>query len=127
MRTAINLEAVFAVLVLLGACRASISRPTGAHDSKRWRLLLLVVPAALLWTLSIPLVSDDFVHIGYALHFTPDKIAGLFTIPAGDHFFRPLGYLSYAIDARWAGNSPALWHLATLLIHFANGLLVYVV
>jgi hypothetical protein len=129
MRAAINLEAAFAVLILLGCCRAGFSRlaqPNQAIGREAW-FLLLIIPAALLWTLTIPLVSDDFVHIGYALHFTPDKLAGLFTIPAGDHFFRPLGYISYAIDARWAGHSPVLWHLATLLIHFANCVLVYVV
>ena len=92
MRAAINLEAVFALLVMLGAMvRVGIGPPSEADSRRSW-LLLLVIPAVLLWTLSIPLVSDDFVHIGYALHFTSDKIAGLFTIPAGDHFFRPLGY-----------------------------------
>ncbi len=129
MRSVINLEAVFAVLVIL--CSVSFGLPDAKRSertgNKWWPLLLLIIPAALLWTLTIPLVSDDFVHIGYALHFTPGKIIGLFTIPAGDHFFRPLGYISYALDARWAGHSPALWHLATLLIHFANCLLVYVV
>ena len=128
MRAAINLEAVFAVLVVLGSCaRGFCSAPCEEAGSRRNWLLLLLIPAALLWTLTIPLVSDDFVHIGFALHFTPGKIIELFTIPAGDHFFRPLGYISYAIDARWAGHSPALWHLATLLIHFANCLLVYLV
>ena len=130
MRTAINLEAVFAVLVVLGSCGAGFRR-SGApriEAGSRWGyLLLLLIPAALLWTLTIPLVSDDFVHIGYALHFTSDKIVGLFTIPAGDYFFRPLGYLSYALDARWAGHSAVRWHLATLLIHFANSLLVYLI
>src|SRR4051812_4467251 len=107
MRAVINLEAVFAVLVILGACaRALRSTSTAQTDStgrRYWLLLLLVIPAALLWTLTFPLVSDDYIHIGFALHFTPDKIGGLFTIPAGDHFFRPLGYLSYALDALWAG------------------------
>ena len=128
MRLAINLEGIFAVSILLVSC-ARASRSTGFSPSngRRPLLLLLLIPAALLWTLTIPLVSDDFVHIGYAIHFTPDKIRGLFTIPAGDGFFRPLGYLSYALDARWAGNNPALWHLATLLIHFANCVLVYLV
>ncbi len=130
MRTAINLEAIFAALVILGACARRAGPPPAPQDEvvhrRYWPLLLLLIPAALLWTLTLPLVSDDFVHIGYALHFTPDKIVGLFTIPAGDHFFRPLGYLSYALDARWAGHSTALWHLATLLIHFANCVLVYV-
>jgi hypothetical protein len=131
MRAVINLEAVFAVLVILGACaRALRSTSTAQTDStgrRYWLLLLLVIPAALLWTLTFPLVSDDYIHIGFALHFTPDKIGGLFTIPAGDHFFRPLGYLSYALDALWAGHSAALWHLATLLIHFANCVLVYLI
>ena len=127
MRAAINLEAAFALLVLLCSTgfSLSITQRSEAGDRKRWLLLLLMIPAALLWTLTIPLVSDDFVHIGFALHFTPDKIVELFTIPAGDRFFRPLGYISYAIDALWAGHSPALWHLAALLIHFANCLLVY--
>ncbi len=128
MRAAINLEAAFALLVICAAgFMPSVTRRCERIERKPWLLLLLAIPAALLWTLTFPLVSDDFVHIGYALHFTPDKIVGLFTIPAGDHFFRPLGYISYAIDARWAGHSAALWHLATLLIHFANCLLVYVV
>jgi hypothetical protein len=128
MRGIINLEAAFALLVVGGiAFRvASAQRDERANDGK-WLFLLVIIPAALLWTVTIPLVSDDFVHIGYALRFTPDKIKGLFTIPAGDHFFRPLGYLSYALDARWAGNNPGLWHLAALLIHFANCVLVYVI
>ena len=128
MRGTINLEAAFALAVIF----FSISRPgaksfSASQQSKKNVLLLLIIPAALLWTVTIPLVSDDFVHIGYALHFTPDKIKGLFTVPAGDFFFRPLGYISYALDARWAGNSPALWHLSALLIHFANCALVYLV
>jgi hypothetical protein len=127
MRAAINLEAVFALLVLAAASRRVDHRLSWSAQLRSGLLLLLIIPAALLWTLTIPLVSDDFVHIGFALHFTPDKIVELFTLPAGDHFFRPLGYMSYALDALWAGHNPALWHLATLLIHFANCLLVYLV
>jgi len=128
MRAAINLEAVFALLVICGmGFSLSSAERSEAANRKRWLLLLLVVPAALLWTLTFPLVSDDFVHVGFALHFTPDKIVELFTIPAGDHFFRPLGYISYAVDALWAGHNPALWHLATLLIHFANCVFLYLV
>jgi len=126
MRGAINIEAGFALAIVILSCvftGAAARQP----DRRRWWWLLLIVPAALLWTVTIPLVSDDFVHIGFALHFTPDKIIELFTVPAGDHFFRPLGYMSYALDARWAGKSPALWHLAALLIHFANCVLLYIV
>jgi hypothetical protein len=127
MRAAINLEAVFALLVLVGACARAGAVPALESKRRSWWLLLLIVPAAMLWTVTIPLVSDDYVHIGFALHFTPEKIVELFTVPAGDHFFRPLGYMSYALDARWADHSAVLWHLATLLIHFVNCVLVYVV
>ena len=129
MRAAINLEAIFALLVLAGiALRRSNSQAPPQPGQSRWNLLLLLaIPAAYLWTLTFPLLSDDFVHIGFALHFKPSKIVELFTVPAIDRFFRPLGYISYAIDALWAGHSPALWHLGTLLIHFANCLLVYLV
>jgi hypothetical protein len=129
MRAAINLEAIFALLSLAGiVLRPSASTRAAGSSPSRWPLLLLLaVPAAFLWTLAFPLVSDDFVHIGFALHFTASKIPELFTVPAGDHFFRPLGYIAYAIDALWAGHNPALWHLATLFIHFANCLLVYLV
>jgi hypothetical protein len=128
MRTAINLEAVFAVLVVLAASlrRAGPSSP-GQPDSRRYLLLLLIIPIAFLWTLNIPFVSDDYSHIGYALRFTPERIREIFTLPAGDRFFRPLGYLSYAIDAHFFGHSTPLWHLSTLLFHFANSLLVYLI
>ena len=127
MRLAINVEAVFALLVLAGCC-AGISRSAPAQDnSRRYWLLFAILPAAFLWTLTFPLLSDDFGHIGNALHFKAENIVKLFTVPAGDHFFRPLGYLSYALDARWADHSPARWHLSTLVIHFANCLMVYVV
>ncbi len=55
MRTAINLEAVFAILVLCGLTlrRAAQSRSEAANR-KQWLLLLLVVPAALLWTMTHP-------------------------------------------------------------------------
>ena len=127
MRALLNVEALFAWLVLVGAflLRRGAGKAAEQSDGARWRLLLLAIPAALLWTVTFPLLSDDFVHISSALHFTASRIPGLFTIPASDRFFRPLGYLSYGVDALWTGRNPALWHLATLLFHFANCALVY--
>src|SRR6478609_8607511 len=99
MRAAINVEAVCALLVLLFyVARQTTNNDRLLHasnpDRREWLLLLLVIPAAFLWTLSIPLLSDDFVGISEALRFTPDKIGGLFTIPASNRFFRPLGDIS---------------------------------
>lgn len=130
MRLAINIEAVFAVLVIIASsCRTAFPPSAEPRDAnnRRYLLVLLVLPAAFLWTLPFPFVSDDFAHIIAALHFNFGNILKLFTVPAGDLFFRPLGYISYAIDARWAGHSVVLWHLSTLLIHFVNSLLVYLV
>jgi hypothetical protein len=136
MRAVINLEGAFALVVLLSTIGRYATGRTASNNGlpldgnaqrKEWLLLLLVLPAALLWTLTIPLVSDDFVRIAAALRFAPDKITAVFVVPENDHFFRPLGYISLAIDALWAGRNPVLWHLAALLIHFANCFLVYLV
>src|ERR1051325_10179482 len=99
MRAPINLEGIFAILVVLGACvvgaRVESRRETGGEtDSRHWWWLFLLIPAAMLWSVTFPMVSDDFAHVWYALHFAPHKILELFTVPAGDHFFRPLGYIS---------------------------------
>jgi hypothetical protein len=127
MRAAINVEAIFALLVLLGCFLKRSAAPGSPENNRRYLLLLLILPAAFYWTLYFPLLSDDFAHIGNALHFTFSKIPSLFTVPAGDLFFRPLGYISYGLDARWADHSEERWHFATLAFHFANCLLVYLV
>lgn len=90
-----------------------------------WRWALLLTAVLFLPYLSFPFLADDYPHILHARALTWSGIPALFTVPAPDRFFRPLGYLSYALDSQWAGLSPATWRLAALAVHLANAFLVY--
>ncbi len=70
-------------------------------------------------------LSDDFALVRFAnapLHLVP-----LFTTAGGDGFYRPVGSLSLAATASWAGCDAPLWHAAALGQHCANVVLLYLV
>ncbi len=124
----INPEGIFALLflVLLWG-RGNAGEASESTGRKSWlpAVLIAIVVLAFCRYLAFPLIADSYVHIGYARNFTWDAFIALFTVPAGDHFFRPMGYLSYAIDGTWAGLSPTAWRASNLLFHIANTLMVY--
>ncbi len=107
MRGVLNAEGYFALacLVIL-LVRGRWGEPVDLGWRGRWWMLLLA-PLPFLLYLSFPFLADDYAHILHARALTAAGVPALFTVPAADHFFRPLGYLSYAVDARWAGLSPA--------------------
>lgn len=126
VNTPLNPEGLFgmAVTALL------ITRPTGQHDNRRASLpwpafavagiaLLALYPALALYFL-----SDDFILVTQARAWTAERLVPLLTMPGGDGFFRPLGYLSLALDARLAGSGPEWWHATALLLHTANAAMV---
>ena len=125
LRGILNVEGAFALawLVLLG-WRARQNNES-LNGGTRWRWLVLLAAVPFLQYLSFPFLADDYVHILHANAFSAGQVKGLFTVAATDHFFRPLVYLSYAMDAQWAHGVPALWRLAALAIHLANAALVY--
>jgi len=126
VRGVLNIEGVFALAWLaLALFRARSEVQVDAMNDARWRWCLLLAPLPFLPFLTFPFLADDYVHILYARAFTVGRISELFTVPAGDHFFRPVGYLSYALDARWAGWLPVLWRASSLALHVANVALVY--
>ncbi len=121
-----NAEGIFALLfVALMLLRSGPVR--GKEFRARWLVwVLAVVVVAAFWRfLAFPLLADDYSHIAHARAFVPHTFVTLFTVPAEDHFFRPLGYLSYALDAQWAGLSPAAWRAGNLTIHILCTVLVY--
>lgn len=82
--------------------------------------------SAVLITLDAPLLHDSYAHVAEAATETFSQALAYFTHPsANDLFFRPLGYLSYWLDYRWAGTNATLWHFSNLLLHIANCCLVY--
>ena len=126
LRGILNVEGAFALawLALLGWRSRSQNNDT-LKGGTRWRWLVLLAAVPFLPYLSFPFLADDYVHILHANAFSAGQVKGLFTVPATDQFFRPLVYLSYAMDARWAHGEPALWRAAELAIHLVNSALVY--
>ena len=65
-------------------------------------------------------LSDDFILVRQAQTFT----AQVFGAAGGDGFFRPLGYVSLAVNAWVAGFNPVVWHVSALVLHAVNAFLV---
>lgn len=89
--------------------------------------LMLSATLPFLITLNTPLLHDSYAHIANAANERLHDVLAFFWAPsANDWFFRPLGYISYWIDFKWAGYKPALWHVWNVALHAANTFLVYV-
>lgn len=92
-------------------------------------LTVLVAATALaFWrNLGSPFVYDDYGHIVQTSHATWRILADAFQREPGGHglFFRPVGFISYWLDYRWAGGHAVRWHLWSLAAHAANTCLVY--
>jgi len=132
IRSPLNLESF---TFLLFAC-AILSAKSTATEPNRDRqeavahsLCIAALTVAVYWrSIQTPFLFDDYTHLALARTETWSAVVArsLLTHPqGGDYFFRPLGYLSYWLDYRWAGESPVLWHSWNVLVHTINSLLVY--
>lgn len=63
-------------------------------------------------TLNVPFLSDSYSHlVSASRQFTPRSVAiSLCPSAPWGLFFRPLGYLDYWLEYKWAGFDPVLWH-----------------
>jgi len=75
-------------------------------------------------TLSDPFLSDDFYLVKLASS-TRGYSAPLFKNGGGTEFFRPVGGLALAATAWLGGTDAFFWHIASLLLHLANSVLVF--
>src|ERR1700722_16264766 len=86
---------------------------------------VILIGLAEFWqTLSYSFLSDDFYLVTLAAS-TRGYSAPLFKHGGGTEFFRPVGGLALAVTAWWAGTDVFSWHLASLLLHLANSVLVF--
>jgi len=79
--------------------------------------------------LSDPFLFDDYTHLSNSATQSWGAMFGnAFSAhpTAGDFSFRPLGYITYWLDYRWAGFESLRWHLWNVLVHAANSILVFV-
>jgi hypothetical protein len=74
--------------------------------------------------LTVYFVSDDFIIVNSANNATPASLAHAWTHAGGDGFFRPMGYMSFALDALWAKFDAHWWHVTSPLLHAVNAALV---
>jgi hypothetical protein len=131
-RALVNLSAL-SFLAIIGFLFAS-SRREEPPSLNKAPLLWALVPtlAGLLvyaHTLGYAFVFDDYVHLGNALTETASAMLErvLWRHPQGqDVFFRPVGYISYWLNFRWAALSPTAWHAYCLVLHLLNVCLVFV-
>jgi hypothetical protein len=89
--------------------------------------LCFVIAIAYWSTLGAPFVYDDYTHITDARHSTWRTILAAFG-PMGQNgqlVFRPFGFVVYWLTYRIAGESPTLWHTASMVVHAVNGCLFF--
>jgi hypothetical protein len=94
-----------------------------------WPIVSISVLIMLVYwrALRYPLLSDDYVIVGYRQNWSLAGIIQQFRAPGGDGFFRPITNLSLAATGRWAGPGyrPELWRLVAFALHCINAVLVY--
>lgn len=117
----LNPEGVFGFLVVgLLSWRCRTLEVAERYSPWLLRTVALLAMVALFPALRVYFVSDDFILVRQAQMFS----ASVFTSAGGDGFFRPLGYVSLAVNAWLAGFDPVWWHASALALHAANAVLV---
>ena len=128
----LNLQSIFGLSATLAfLCRIKTnSVPGNTSTRSAWTDIASVAGIVLIglaqfwWTLSDSFLSDDYYLVTLAAS-TRGYSAPLFKHGGGTEFFRPVGGLALAVTAWWAGADPFFWHLASLVIHLANSVLVF--
>jgi hypothetical protein len=127
--TPLNPEGFFGVAVTILLLTRGATALLGSTPSQRKiALMALGVVAisvvALRRALGIYFLSDDFILVRIGEDWSAAAFRYSITHGGGDGFFRPFGYLSFALDARFGGSDPLWWHAASLAMHSANSVLV---
>jgi len=127
----LNLQSIFGLSATLAfLCRMKEGDASGNtliragwSDTASLATIILVGLVEFWQTLSYSFLSDDFYLVTLAAS-TREYSAALFKHGGGAEFFRPVGGLALALTAWWAGTDVFSWHLASLLLHLANSVLV---
>jgi hypothetical protein len=109
--------------------RTYFARGSGRFGALSLGVIGAVAIICYLPSLRDPFLFDDYVHLSNAGRQSWGEMIwnALLTHPTtGDFFFRPVGYISYWLDYRWAGDDPLRWHLWNVLVHAGNSILVYI-
>lgn len=127
----VNVESCIGLVFILSlGIRVRKSSPqnlgTSSFKCSVWFYTLLV-GLPFLTTVRAPLLYDSYAHVVRASQETWQQlIAGFYVHPnTGDFFFRPLGYVGYWMEAKWADFSFWIWHANGIVLHILATLLLY--
>lgn len=130
----LNAEGIAAVSFLLALLLRSRRLQEVVPDpvpASAWPWVLagaaLLIVSAFLPTLTAPLLHDSYIHVEYARRLSfAEQWHAAWVRPLPEYlFFRPLGFLSYWLDSRWAGVTPGLWHAWNIAAHVVVSGLVW--
>jgi len=117
-----------------GATRSPVLGPRSSFLGSRSPLLvprssffaLISIPLIVLFTywkaLGAYFMEDDFQWLVSAWHF---RFSNLVDFSRYGHFYRPVIEIYFYLCVQAFGQSPALFHWASILLHAVNGLVVY--
>ena len=130
--TPLNPEGFFGLSVtIILLTRLSKALRVGTANTRGIALMALGVAAisviALRRVLGIYFLSDDFILVRIGEQWNAAAFRYSMTHGGGDGFFRPLGFVSFALNARWSGADAVGWHAGSLALHSANCVLVLLI
>jgi hypothetical protein len=129
----LNAEGIFALCILLKALlpRPAVPARVEAFFTPSAAACIsaacLISAIAFAGVVRLPLLHDAYVHIWNARIRTLHEVleTSFVTPRLGDLFFRPIGYLSYWLDYKWAGVDAVRWNLWNIGLHLINTALVW--
>jgi len=122
-----NIEGFFALAFVAFALGRPARAFTPPPQPRDWICIacLLAITVSVFWqSLWFPLLSDDYILVTQAGHFT-GSLLKQFIEPGGDGSYRPIGYALLLAGGKWAHADAFRWHAISLAVHAANSLLVY--
>ena len=126
--TPLKPEGFFGLAITILLLTRKLANPPETWNRRAAALLALGVAAvsilALRRGLAVYFLSDDFSVVKIGHEWTAAIFRYTITHGGGDGFFRPMGFASFALDAKLWGFRPVLWHASSLAIHTANAVLV---
>lgn len=128
----VNVESIIAIAFSLAIFLRARSYPVVRHadfffSHSFWvTCIALTAFCPFLITINAPLVHDSYAHVGRAATESWRQALAFFTHPSGgDLFFRPIGYVTYWFNFKWAAYEPFRWHLWNVAVHVISCCLVY--
>jgi hypothetical protein len=126
----LNAESLFALSVLLllavRSGKGGDTVPSRRDPDTLWAISVLIGAgiAAWAWSARFPFIADDYI-LTSSPRLTSASFERLFTATGADRFFRPLGYVVYALGTDAWGANRIAWHSLSLFLHFLNSTLVF--